>query len=77
MLGTKAYAAPCSSHNIGRCATTSGGSTSSAMMISLLIPLSIAFVASFVPLLTFPVSTATLSDSSIGLTRFSGTSNFT
>ena len=63
LLGTKVYAAPCSSHNIGRCATTSGGSTSSAMIINLLIPLSIALVASFVPLLTFPVWTATLSDS--------------
>ena len=28
LLGTNAYAALCSSHRIGRCATTSGGSTS-------------------------------------------------
>jgi len=46
LLGTKANAAPCSSQRIGRCATTSGGSTSSAITISLLVPRSIAFVAS-------------------------------
>ena len=53
LLGTNANAAPCSSHRIGRW-TTSGGSTSSAI-ISLLVPRSIAFVASLVPFLTLPL----------------------
>ena len=55
LLGTNAYAVFCSSHINGRCATTSGGSTSSAIIINLLIPLYMAFVASFVPFLTLPV----------------------
>ena len=77
LLGTKANAAPCSSHRIGRCATTSGGSTSSAITISLLVPRSIAFVASFVHFLTLPLLDATLTASKIGLTRSSGVSNLT
>ena len=55
LSGTKAYAVFCSSQINGRCATTSGGSTSSAITINLLIPRSMAFVASLVPFLTLPV----------------------
>jgi len=43
---------------MGRCATTSGGSTSSAMTTSFACPLSIALVVSFVPLHVVPVCVA-------------------
>ena len=77
LSGTNAYAAPCSSQINGRCATTSGGSTSSAIIINLLIPLSMALVASLVPFLTYPVVAATLNASKIGLTSSAGVSFFT
>ena len=54
-----------SSHKIGRCATTSGGSTSSAIKTSLATPLSIAFVVSLVPFLILPVSLACLKASNV------------
>jgi len=55
LLGTNMYGIFLSSHNRGRCATTSGGSTSSAIMTSFASALSMAFVVSFVPFLTDPV----------------------
>ena len=55
LLGTNVYGIFLSSHRRGRCATTSGGSTSSAMITSLACARSMAFVVSFVPFLTFPV----------------------
>jgi hypothetical protein len=45
-------------------------------MINLLIPRSMAFVASFVPLTTLPEVADTLRASRIGLTSSSGVSNF-
>lgn len=58
LWGTKTYGILCSSQSMGRCATTSGGSTSSAMTTSFACPLSIALVVSFVPLHVVPVCVA-------------------
>jgi hypothetical protein len=55
LLGTYMYGIFLSSHSSGRCATTSGGSTSSAIMTSLACDRSMALVVSFVPFLTWPV----------------------
>jgi len=55
LLGTYTYGIFLSSHSSGRCATTSGGSTSSAITTSFACPRSMAFVVSFVPFLIVPV----------------------
>ena len=55
LLGTNMYGIFLSSHRSGRCATTSGGSTSSAIITSFAFARSMAFVVSFVPFLTVPV----------------------
>jgi len=57
-VGTNIYGIFLSWQRMGRCATTSGGSTSSAMTTSFAMPRSMAFVVSFVPFLTCPVFVA-------------------
>lgn len=54
LLGTNTYGIFLSSQSNGRCAMTSGGSTSSAITTSFAMARSTALVASFVPFLTTP-----------------------
>lgn len=77
LLGTKMYGILCSSQSMGRCATTSGGSTSSAMTTSFACPLSIALVVSFVPLHVEPVCAAICNASYVASATSFGISNFT
>lgn len=77
LWGTKTYGILRSSQSMGRWATTSGGSTSSAMTTSFACPLSTALVVSFVPLHVEPVFVAICSASYVASATSFGISNFT
>src|SRR5579875_2227834 len=77
LVGTKTYGTDLSSQIIGRCATTSGGWTSSAIITSFATPRSIAFVVSFVLFLTLPDCFAWRSASKAASEISFGVSNFT